>query len=89
MKELGKMQDGQLGQVRITKQWIQLLPGQEKPVHCVPASAIPRAQEIESSEIKKMLEMKVNEPNETDGPPQFCSLQRKTVDLDFVLTIKI
>jgi hypothetical protein len=55
------MWNGRLGQVHSTAHRIDLLPGQ-KPVHCQPYRAGPRARALESAEIQRMLKAEAIEP---------------------------
>jgi hypothetical protein len=52
------MWNGRLSQVHSTAHRIELPPGQ-KPVHCQPYLAGPRARTLESAEIKRMLKAEV------------------------------
>ena len=88
---LGKhrqMWDGHLGRVAATEHRIDLIPG-AKPVHSQPYRAGPRARDIESQEVGRMLKAGVIEPASTewaspvvlvpkpDGSMRFCVDYRK------------
>ena len=88
---LGKhrqMWDGHLGRVAATEHRIDLIPG-AKPVHSQPYRAGPRARDIESQEVGRMLKAGVIEPASTewaspvvlvpkpDGFMRFCVDYRK------------
>jgi hypothetical protein len=55
------MWSGRLVQVQSTNLRIDLIPGQ-KPVHCQPYRAGPRARAVESAEIQRMMKAEVIEP---------------------------
>ena len=88
---LGKhrhMWDGRLGRVHATEHRIDLNPG-SKPVHAQPYRAGPRAREMETQEVYRMLKAGVIEPASTewaspvvlvpkpDGTMRFCVDYRK------------
>jgi hypothetical protein len=61
LKKHRSMWNGRLRQVHSTAHRIDLLPGQ-KPMHCQPYRAGPRAQALGSAEIQRMLKAEVIEP---------------------------
>jgi Reverse transcriptase (RNA-dependent DNA polymerase) len=82
------MWSGRLGQVQSTNHRIDLIPGQ-KPVHCQPYRAGPRARAMESAEIQRMLKAEVIESATSewaspivlvakpDGSTRFCVDHRR------------
>ena len=83
LKEFAPMWAGELGEIRTTQHYIDLLPG-SRPVAQQPYRAGPKARELEQREVEKMLQAGVIEPSQSawaspvvmvpkpDGTLRFC-----------------
>lgn len=60
------MRDGLLGHTSFAKDRVELVPANNRPVHCTPYREGQEASKFEIADVNKMLKMNVMKPDKTD-----------------------